>query len=627
MTNRIKELEDLIIKHKIDYYASKPTILDSEYDKLEDELKKLNPDSPVLRQIGTPILQDEFKKAKHNIPMGSLEKVNSIENTIEFLNKVGSIVASFKMDGASLEIIYKNGELVQAITRGDGEYGEDVTENAKMIQDIPVSLKKPLNISVRGEVYMKKSIFNKLIKNGLDGSNPRNLASGSLKQLDSKVTRDRFLSFSAFDCIAEKSFKDEMTKYQFLDFIGISHVKPNLFDNKNDIVKYIEEITKIRQDLDFEIDGLVLIANDIEVQKKLGYIHKTPKFGRAYKFAAEEVETVIEKIEWNVGQTGRITPRIHIKPVEIGGVTVTHATGHNLKSLKKMGIIPGSIVLIKRAGDVIPYIIKVIGNPGTLEVPQMCPVCGVGTKEDETFLECNNIDCPEQNFRRIMHGISALEIEEIGSGVLENFVNNGLIKDLADIFILTHSQIASLERLGNKSATNIINQINSKKEIPLSNFINALCIKNIGKEASIEIAKKCKTLENFMDLKSFNCNGFGTKKEKALLEGIQARMPLIEKLIFVGVKVIDVKKEENKNNGKLNGLSFCFTGVLNTLKRSEAEKMVKDLGGTIGGVNKNLTYLITNDTSSGSNKNEKAKQLGIKVIDEDAFLKLIETNL
>lgn len=620
---KIEELEKKLIEYKIAYYTGNPIASDAEYDILEDELRKLNPNSPVLKQIGTPVLQSEFKKVRHNIPMGSLDKVMSVEDSIDFLKKVGSIVISHKMDGGSLELIYESGKLIQASTRGDGDYGEDVTENAKMIRDIPQILVKPLNVTIRGEVYMKKSIFNILVKNGLDGKNPRNLGNGSIKQLDTKVTRDRNLSFLAFDCISDRPFKDEITKYSFLDFLKIPHVKPELIMSEKQLIDYIERMAKIRPSLDFEIDGLVMVANDMSVQKNLGYLHKTPRFGKAYKFPADEVQTTIEEIEWNVGQTGKVTPRIRIKSVDIGGTTVTFATGHNLKNIKKLGIVPGCKILIKRAGDVIPYITKVIDNGGAPVIPDVCPVCGQRLIEDETFLVCENIDCPEQKFRKIQTGIKALDIEEIGPGVLENFVNNGLIKDLSDIFTLDFHKVSSLERMGEKSANKILGNIKSKMEIPLAKFINALCINGIGTEASIEIAKKCKTLDSFLNIKSFNYHGFGPKKEKAILDGIQLNLPLINKIISInGIKVLD--HEEKKISGKLNNFSFCFTGALNTMKRHEAEQMVKDYGGTISSVNKTLTYLVTNDTSSGSDKNEKARKFGTKIISEDDFLNMIK---
>ncbi len=660
-----KEIESLtreINEHNFRYYVlDAPVISDEEYDRLFRRLKELEeqhhyllPDSPTQR-VGAPPL-DKFEKVRHTEPMLSLDNAFSHDELREFDQRVKRFLKSNleveytvepKYDGLAMELTYRKGFFVRAATRGDGYEGEDVTNNVKTIRAIPMKIEGadlPQDIDIRGEVYMDVEEFEKLNRKREKGeealfANPRNAAAGSVRQLDPSITEKRKLHMACYGVGAAKGIEFK-SQQDFIAWLRKCHFPtPFVFDIAAGIEVVIESIKKIeakRPDFPFEIDGAVVKVNDARLQKMLGYKTREPRWAIAYKFPAHQGTTVIENIIAGVGRTGVITPVAMLKPVRIGGVTVSRSTLHNWDEIERKDMRVGDTVIVERAGDVIPHVVKVIkekrmGTESPYAPPRQCPVCGskVVREEGEVAYRCININCEAQVLERIMHYASrgAMNIEGLGEKNVELLFNQGLVKHFVDLYKLEKSQLLKLPRFAEKSAQNLIVAIEKSKRTTLSRFLYALGILHVGEYAAKQLAKNFKNLEELyqvtperiMEIKQMgeklaeSVSGFFCEKEN--LRTFDA----LKKLGIV-ISNPDYETSRGKEKGPLDGLTIVVTGTLSR-PRIEIEELIERLGGhAADSVSKKTTYVLAGE-EAGS-KLGKAKKLGVKVINEKDFDKL-----
>ncbi len=654
-----KEIND----HNYRYYVlDAPVISDEEYDRLFRRLRELEeqyhyilPDSPTQR-VGAPPL-DKFEKVRHTEPMLSLDNAFSHDELREFDQRVKRFLKSDheveytvepKYDGLAMEITYKNGLLIRASTRGDGYEGEDVTNNVKTIRAIPIRIEGasvPEEIDIRGEVFMDIEEFEKLNREREESeettfANPRNAAAGSVRQLDSSITEKRNLHMACYGVGAMKGIEFKSQR-DFIAWLKKTHFPtPFVFDIADGIEKVIESIRKIeekRSDFPFETDGAVVKVNDVGLQKMLGYKTREPRWAIAYKFPAHQGTTVIENIIASVGRTGAITPVAMLKPVRIGGVKVSRSTLHNWDEIERKDMRIGDTVIVERAGDVIPHVIMVIkekrkGTEAKYAPPRQCPVCGsrVAREEGEVAYRCINLNCEAQVLERIMHYASrgAMDIEGLGEKNVELLFNNGLIRHFVDLYKLEKAQLLNLPRFAEKSAQNLIEAIEKSKKTTLSRFIYALGILHVGEYAAKQLAKNFKkpedlyqvTPERIMEIKQMGekladsiSRFFGEKENLRTLE--------VLKKLGIAISNPDYEGGRKKEKGRLDGITIVITGTLSR-PRIEIEELIENLGGHVAGsVSSKTTYVLAGE-QAGS-KLEKSRKLGIKVIDEKEFNKLV----
>jgi DNA ligase (NAD+) len=658
---RIDELIDLINYHNHKYYIEdSPEISDYEYDELIKELIKLeeeNPqykreDSPSQRVGGKPL--SKFNQVVHKMPMLSLSNAYSENDLREFDRKAREIsntdieyVVEFKIDGLSVGLTYKDGKFVQGATRGDGVLGEDVTLNLKTIKTIPLKLIEKDTLGVRGEVYIPRKQFEKLNEKqeeqGLSlFANPRNAAAGSLRQLDSKITSQRPLNIFVFNLeyIDNKEFKTHSESLEHLTNLGFT-VSPNyeVCKSIDEVIDYIKYWTDNRQNLDFDIDGMVIKVNNLFQREEMGYTAKSPRWAIAYKFPAERKETKVKDIIVEVGRTGTITPTAILEPVRLAGSTVSRATLHNADYVREKDIKIGDTVIVQKAGDIIPQVVEVVfekrtGDEGEFKMPEVCPVCGEPTMrvEGEAALKCINMLCPAQIRRGIIHFVSrdAMNIEGLGESIVSLLLNQNIIKDVADLYYIKKAQLINLERMGDKSAQNLINSIEKSKNNDLSRLIHGLGIKFIGSKGAKILANNFKDIDNISkanidDL--INLDEFGKTMAESVVEFFkeEKNLNIIKKLKDVGVNTKSLKVEENDLVKVFEGMKIVITGTLPTLKRNDAKDIIEKLGAkATSSVSKSTTFVLAGE-EAGS-KLEKANDLGIKVIDEDKFIELTKMN-
>ena len=662
ITNRLRKLSELIKKHNVHYHQDdRPKITDAEYDSLvkeNNDLEKLYPhlilkDSPN-NQIGARALK-KFVKITHRTPMLSLANAFNQKDIIDFndrikkfINLKKNILLDFicepKIDGLSLNLIYENGILLNAITRGDGKIGEDVTQNILHIENIPnnLSINYPKVIEIRGEVYLSKKDFKRLnekLPENEKFANPRNAAAGSLRQLDSKISKSRPLKFIAHGL--GYSTKKYLTIDEFYEDLINWKIFPNKLSKKlsefGDMMKYYNEIENLRGTIEYDIDGLVFKINDISKQKRLGIVGKNPRWAIALKFSAEKAKTVIKSIDFQVGRTGAITPVARLEEVNLGGVLISNATLHNFDEIEKKNIGNGDLVEIQRAGDVIPQVTKLIikskKNPKKILPPKTCPICNSPTikEKDEAVLRCsNNIDCYAQKLGQIIHFISKknFNIDGFGEKQAKQFYDLKIITNVSDIFKLEKfkQKILLLEGWGEISFKNLIEAINKSKKISLDKFIYSLGIRYIGETNASILAYEFLSIRNLIksiqntDLIS-NVDGLGPKAVSSLQSffSINDNKKLIEELnSIVAIKGL----EKRSRNSFFSNKSVVFTGTLAKLSRDEAKYRAKTKGAKIlSNVSSNTDYVVVGE-KSGS-KAEKAKNLGIKILSEEDFLKKI----
>ena len=656
---RIEELINLINYHNEKYYnQDSPEIEDFEYDNLMKELIKLEEENPELKRNDSPSNRvggkplDKFEQVVHKIPMLSLSNAYSWEDLKDFDSRVreaaGSdveYVVEFKIDGLSVGLNYNNGIFESGATRGNGIVGENITKNLMTIKNIPLNIDEKGELTVRGEVYISKKDFEEInkIQEEQDQplyANPRNLAAGSLRQLDSKLTAKRPLDIFIFNLedINSKQFKTHSESLEYLKQLGF-HVSPEfkVFKTMDEIIEYIKYWTEHREDLGFGIDGMVIKVNNLAQREQMGYTAKSPRWAIAYKFPAERKETKLLDIVVEVGRTGTITPTAVLEPIRLAGTTVSRATLHNEDYINEKDIKINDTVLVQKAGDIIPQVVEVIKEKRTGEeiefkMPEECPVCGEPTVrlEGEAAVKCINISCPAQIRRGIIHFASreAMDIDGLGESIITLLLKQGLIKDISDLYYLKKEQISVLERMGDKSATNLINAINKSKENDLWRFINGLGIKLIGTKAAKILASEFKDLDKLMNATEqelINLEEFGQTMTDSVVEFFkeEKNISVIEKLKEAGVNTKLIESDDADIPKIFEKMKIVLTGTLPTLKRNDAKEMIEKRGGkATSSVSKSTSFVLAGE-EAGS-KLTKANDLGIKVIDEEKFLQLIE---
>ena len=620
--NRIQYLENKIFQARNDYYNGIPNVSDKLYDAWVDELRLLDPTNKAVTAIGAPLAPSVWLKAKHQIPMGSLDKVNTPAELSKWADDMAGhelLFVTEKLDGLSIEVVYEDGILVQGITRGDGETGEDITVNVAKMGGVATRLKHKFTGSLRGEIIMFKSVHK---QHFADKANPRNAASGTSKRLDG-VGVDR-LNILFYQVLGDIDFKTEKAQFEWLQKQDIDTPNYWVLPNGSAVSTHWRNYQDTDRDkLDYDIDGLVIRINDMAKQMALGDKDMRPKGAIAFKFDNESRESTIKDIIWQVGNSGRLTPVAVVDPVTLVGATVTRASMYNIAYIEELGVDIGATVLVARANDVIPRIEEVIKGTGKVaKAPKHCPECGGNVRMDGENLLCTNTQyCRAQIIGRIKNWIKELNLLEWGDTLVEKLVDAKKVRTIADLYNLEVDDIANLDRLGEKTAKKCYDILWNNNEVPLEVFLGALSIPMIGQSTIKAIMKAgCDTLEKFgqLDTAQFEqVPGVGPTKAKFLADGLLDNQDLILNLVL-SVKIKDPIV------GKLTGKSICFTGAMKT-KRPLLEKMAADAGADIkSSVGKGLTYLVIADPNSTSSKAQAARKLGTTLISEDEFLDIVQ---
>ncbi len=655
---RVDELVPLLKYYTQMYFDDKQVVSDYEYDMLMRELKQIEAEFPELIKEDSPTqkvgssIKKGFEKVTHEVPLQSLQDVFTFEEVRDFDERVKRVaeennielkyVVETKIDGLSAALEYKNGIFVKGATRGNGSIGEDVTENLKTIKTIPKKLKEPIDIIVRGEVFIGKEEFEKLNSDRLlseeeQFANARNAAAGSLRQLDSKITSKRPLDIYVFN--VQKSdtieFKSHYESLKYLEDLGFN-VNPVkiLCNDIDEAIKAIEKIGEDREKISFGIDGAVVKVDDLRLREKLGTTFKTPKWAVAYKYPPEKKETILKDIICQVGRTGAITPMAILEPVVVAGSKISKTTLHNEDYIKEKDIKIGDTVIIQKAGDVIPEVIGVnkkkrTGKEKDFQMPTTCPVCGAQAirEEGEAAWYCNGIECAAKLYRGIIHFASreAMDINGLGEAIIEELINRGLVSNITDIYKLTFEDIASLKKNGKKFAQNLMDAIEESKNRDLYRLVNALGIRHVG----VKLAKSiCKTYDTMDKLMTATFEELYMKEEigKIIAESIysffreEQTIDLIDKLKEYGVNMVSQKEEDTDE--RFAGQTFVLTGTLENYSREEAQEIIEKFGGkTSSSVSKKTTYVLAGE-AAGS-KLTKAQELGVKIITEKEFKEMV----
>ena len=663
---RIEELRELINYHNYRYYVlDSPEITDEEYDELFRELVELEqmfpefitPHSPTQR-VGAPP-RKEFGEVRHTIPMLSLQDARNEDELREFDQRVKRLLglpqdadieymAEPKFDGLSCEIVYENGRYTLASTRGDGVVGEDVTPNVRTIRSVPMRLLKPKDlpipkrIEVRGEVLMRKDDFEKLNqelarKGEKTFANPRNAAAGSLRQLDPNITAQRKLDFVAWGVgvVEGVTFKKQSEILDALEKYGFKASRPRkVCKNIDEVIEYYRAMEAQRESFVYELDGIVVKVNDLSLHEKLGQTSRSPRWAIAGKFAPRRKTTRIIDVVYSVGRTGTITPVAILEPVEIGGVIVSRATLHNFDFVRLMDVRIGDTVIVQRAGDVIPEIVTVIkekrtGKEKPIQPPEKCPVCGADVVKEGAYYRCVNISCPARLVQSIIHFASrrAMDIEGLGEKTARLLVDRGLVKDLADIFYLKKEDLLKLPGFADKSAQNLIDAIErAKKDVPLWRFLYAIGIPNVGEYTARVLAERFGTFEKLKNAtytELLEIEGIGPEIARSIVEFFKEprNIQVIEKMFKAGLTLKEVTGAEVKES-PFAGKTVVFTGALKSMTRDRAKELVEMLGGRVSNSVSRKTDLVVVGENPGS-KYRRAQQLGIEMINEEEFLKLL----
>ena len=646
MNERMKELVELLNRYATEYYTSdNPSVSDSEYDRLYRELVELEkahpdqvlPESPTHR-VGGKIL-DGFEKYSHQYPLYSLQDAFSREELEAFDARVRKEVAhptyicELKIDGLSISLTYEKGTLVAGATRGDGSIGENITENLKRVKDIPLILPEELDITVRGECYMPRASFDQVNQarqeNGEpEFANPRNAAAGTLRQLDTAVVTKRNLATFLYQ-EASPSTRDSQEKVlKHLEQLGfVVNPKRILAENMDDIWSFIQEVGKDRDNLPYDIDGVVIKVNDLAGQEELGFTVKAPKWAVAYKFPAEEKEAQLLSVDWTVGRTGVVTPTANLTPVQLAGTTVSRATLHNVDYIAEKDIRKDDTVIVYKAGDIIPAVLRVVESKRVseekLDIPTNCPSCDSGLLhfEDEVALRCINPRCPAQIMEGLIHFASrdAMNITGLGPSIVEKLFGANLVKDVADIYRLKEEDFLLLEGVKEKSASKLYQAIQASKENSAEKLLFGLGIRHVGSKASQLLLRHFHSIENLAqadpeEVASIESLGGVIAKSLQTYFATEGSEILLRELKEAGVN-LDYKGQTVVADAALSGLTVVLTGKLERLKRSEAKSKLESLGAKVTGSVSKKTNLVVAGTDAGS-KLQKAQELGIEVRDE-----------
>ncbi|MCR5260301.1 MAG: NAD-dependent DNA ligase LigA [Candidatus Gastranaerophilales bacterium] len=653
---RIEDLKAEINKHNKAYYEDdNPTISDFEYDELFRELKKLEEMYPQYATADSPTQKvgsktsEKFKEIKHKYRLYSLDNSNNFGDLKHWYERIQKeypsekieVVSELKIDGLACALSYQNGKLITGATRGDGIVGEIITDNIRQIKNIPQQLKDKINLEVRGEVYMPVSSFEKLNEkqretDGKEFANPRNAAAGSLRQDNAEITGERDLRFFAYAAVFPDN-NSPKTHFEILELLKKEGFTVNenakLHQSIQGVEKYCNDWEFERHNLDYATDGVVVKINDVSKQNELGYTARAPKWATAFKFPPEEIETELLDVELSVGKTGALTPVAILTPVKLAGTIVKRASLHNFDEIQRLGINIGDKVIIKKAAEIIPKVIKKSdnsGDHGVFETPQNCPVCSTKLikPEGEVVLYCPNSDtCPAQIKGKIEYWCSkeGMDIDGLGEAIVDDAVDKGIIRDIADIYTLTEADLMKLDLIKEKSAQNLLKSIEESKTRSLKRFITSLSIKLVGKETAELITNEFPTLEKIMSAKTEELtaiDGVGEKVAQSVVGFFEKEdnKKLIEKLLQNGVN-----PQNNDNqliSDKFKNLTFVITGTLSK-PRADFEAQIKSLGGKISSsVSKKTSYVLCGE-NPGS-KFDKASSLGVIILNEDEFKKLAE---
>jgi DNA ligase (NAD+) len=662
---KVASLRDKIRHHEYLYYVlDNPEISDQDFDRLMQQLKDLEaehpsliaPDSPTQRVGGKP--REGFVKVRHSSPMLSLDNTYSEEELRGWEHRVHELsgrkdvdyVCELKLDGMSLALIYENGRLARGVTRGDGTTGEDVTLNVRTVRSIPLSIELsklqkagiPADFEARGELLMPTAAFKKVNeereRNGLPTfANPRNFTAGTVRQLDANVTAERRLDFFPYILLSNGRtyFKRHWETLTALDKAGFKvNLNRKLVHSMDEVWAFIQQWEAKRDSLPYEIDGIVVKVDRVALQDELGFTGKAPRWAIAYKYAARAGITKLENVRWQVGRTGKLTPVAELAPVAIGGTTVRNATLHNMDEIGRLGVKIGDYVQVERGGDVIPKVAKVIDDKDhprgkqEIEAPEKCPVCGtkVVRTEGEVDYRCVNANCPAKLLGTILHFASrgVMNIDGMGEALVTQLTERGLVRNVADIYKLTKADLLSLERFADKSAQNILDEIENSKKLPLERVIYGLGIRMVGERTAQFLAEHFGSMEALANAsveELQNVNEVGPKIADSIAEFFSnpANRKLVERLGEAGLAFKGSKKELGT---KLAGKTFVLTGTLAKYTRDEAKKMIEDAGGKVtGSVSKKTDYVVAG--ADAGSKLDKAKELGVKVIGEREMQELI----
>lgn len=658
------QIDDLRYRYHV---LNDPEVTDAMYDGLMDELRKIENehpelvtvDSPTQRVAGVPL--EKFEKIVHAVPqwsfndaffeedMGEWEEriMNYLEKEIGGRPKDLDYVCELKIDGLHMVLTYVNGVLKTAATRGDGKVGEDVTNNIKTIESVPIKLKEEIDLIAEGEVWLGSEMLKKInVERAKDGvalfANPRNAAAGTIRQLDPSVVRARKLSLTAYDISsnnAPETQAEELKKLKELGFLTATDWR--VCKNLGEIFGFYKEIGKKRDSFPFWIDGVVIKVNQKKYQNALGFTGKAPRWAIAFKFPAEQGITKIKEVYVQVGRTGALTPVALMEPVKLAGTTVTHATLHNFDEIKRLGVKVGDTVVVEKAGDVIPKIIRVLekmrdGSEKNISEPKKCPICHSLVERRELLdkkqtksaaLFCTNTKCYAKELENLIHFVSkdAFDIDGLGERIVEQLMDEGIIKNAADIFALTQGDLEPLDRFAEKSAENLIAAIEKSKNTTLNRFVYALGIHHVGEETALRLAKHFGSLEKIMgasleELKKVNDVGPAVAESIGEWFGEKENIQLVESLLANGVKIKSLPVPSGQQ--KLAGLTFVLTGSLETMSRDEAKQKIRALGGEMSeSVSKKTSYVVVG--AEPGSKYEKARELGVKILEEKDFLELV----
>ena len=661
----IERLREEIRRHEYLYYVvDDPEISDAAFDRLILKLREwedqhpdlLTPDSPTQRVGGAP--REGFTSVRHKTPMVSLDNAFSFETLGEFDRRVRELtgrekidyIAEHKFDGLSLSLLYEKGKLVRGVTRGDGTTGEDVTPNVKTIRSIPLTILPAKlkttglggDFEVRGEVIMTRQAFKELNdqqeeQGGKIFANPRNAAAGAVRMLDPKITASRKLDFFAYYMLVDgRAAKRRLS--EVLETLRELHFKASddwkLCRSLREVERYIENWDTRREKLPYEIDGIVVKVDEISLQNELGFTSKAPRWAIAYKYPAHQETTVVKEIGVNVGRTGTLTPVAFLEPVQIGGVTVSKSTLHNLDEVERLGIHAGDTVLVERAGEVIPHVLKVVKHGAEekpFRMPSKCPVCGMGIHraEGEVAYRCVNVSCPARRRESFLHfaGRHAMNIDGLGEKIVDQLIENELVKDFADLYKLKLETVAELERMAEKSAQNLLDEIEASKKNALARVVYAIGIPFVGERTAQLLAAHFGSMEKIQAASADELMEVGEVGPK-IAEGVReffseaANRRVIERLRAVGVNMTEERVVPRDT--RFAGMTFVFTGTLTKRSREEAEALVASHGGKAGAsVSKKTSYVVVGE-DPGS-KLEKARSLKVPILDEAEFNKLVSS--
>jgi DNA ligase (NAD+) len=626
--NRIQELEKLILKHKDLYYRGFAEISDEAFDKLEDELKKIDPQNPVLNLVGASI-QQTSEKVQHKKKMLSLEKTYNEVDLVKWMEKK-SVLSVYKIDGSSCSLIFQNGHLVTAKTRGDGTFGENITSKAIYISNLPKSIPAQGEVEIRGEIFCREKDFFQLSleMESLKLERPssqRNIVAGLLGRKEN-IQLAKHLSFKAFDIISDEKMQFEHQKMEKLQMLGFEIPEYEIHKNESDIKKRINEAKDFMLKGDYLIDGLVFVMDDLKLHAELGETAHHPRYKIAFKFAGDTKNTVIQNIEWGVSRNGILTPVANVEPVELSGAMISRVTLHNFGLVKNFNLKSGDEIEIIRSGEVIPKFLGVKkAKKGDFEFPENCPSCGSKLTIQDIWLSCENEMCPAKLKEEILNYVHKSGIDDLSDKRLDEMINKGIISSIEDLYKINMETLLKLDKVKDKLAKKIYDNIQKTKQQNLIQFISAIGLEGVSAAKTEKIIfHGFNSLEKILSLdveKLKNIDGFADKSSQAFIESLLKKKKMILNLIALGV---EVKSDELvSGEGPLKNMKFCITGEL-TMPRTEFEKIIKKNGGImVSSVSKNTNYLITNEIESSSSKFTKAKDLGIPIKTENEILSMI----